>query len=317
VTVPSPVDDIETLFKLPLDAFTSARNALVARLKKDGRDAEAKEAKALKKPSGSAWVVNQLFWRHRDLFDRLIAAGERLRRAHAAGDDARDAANARREVMASLTAIATGLLRDEKHGATRDSMRRVTTTLEALSSYGAAPGAPVAGRLIEDLEPPGFEAMAALLPSGSGNRGAGRGAQIRAPLVAKVSSGGKAAAAAQRDAEDRKRLIASAMKAVREAERALDAARKQAERAAANRATAVARAKEIDAERAEIEKRLARMAKDAEAARAVAEGAAARLDEATAAAESTERALEVARERLRRSVERLEEPAVTGIATRR
>ena len=75
--------DIDALFQLPLGEFTAARNALAAQLKKDRRHAEASEAKALAKPSVSAWVVNQLFWRHRKLFGRLIDSGDRLRRAQA------------------------------------------------------------------------------------------------------------------------------------------------------------------------------------------------------------------------------------------
>jgi hypothetical protein len=293
--------DVESLFKLPLDEFTSARNALAGRLKKDGHAAEAKEAKALTKPSASAWVVNQLFWRHREVFDRLIETGERLRHAHAAGDDARDAANARRKVLAELTAIATDLLRDGNHGATRDLLRRVTTTLEALSSYGSAAGAQAAGRLVDDLEPPGFQAVAGLLPA-SGKRAAG-GGQIRMPSARPTAKGSSAAprtaTVAKRDTDERKRLIAAAKSAVRDAERAFDAARMNAEQAATQRDTAAARAKAIDSKCAELEMRLARAAKDAAAARAAADESAARLDEATAAAESAERALDAARERLR------------------
>jgi hypothetical protein len=37
--------------------------------------------KALVKPSITACAVNQLYWKHREAFDRLIATGERLRRA--------------------------------------------------------------------------------------------------------------------------------------------------------------------------------------------------------------------------------------------
>ncbi len=81
---PSASTDIDALFKLPLGEFTSARNALVAQLKKAGRHAEAGEVNALGKPSVSAWAVNQLYWRHRGLFNQLIVAGDRLRRAQAA-----------------------------------------------------------------------------------------------------------------------------------------------------------------------------------------------------------------------------------------
>src|SRR5438128_2296594 len=76
-------DDLDALFELPLTEFTVARNALAARLKKAGCGDEAARVKVLVKPSISAWAVNQLYWKHRHAFAGLIAAGVRLRRAHA------------------------------------------------------------------------------------------------------------------------------------------------------------------------------------------------------------------------------------------
>src|SRR5436190_17859591 len=117
--------DVDALFKLPLEEFTAARNVLAARLKKEGHPAEASEAKALVKPSVSAWAVNQIYWRHRGLFDRLIDAGDRLRRTQAqlTSDSARESANTRRETLAALTSIAEGLLRGGNYNATRDMLR--------------------------------------------------------------------------------------------------------------------------------------------------------------------------------------------------
>jgi hypothetical protein len=156
--------DVDALFKLPLGEFTAARNALVSALKKAGQQTEAVEAKALLKPSVSAWVVNQLYWRHGYLFGRLFDAGERLRLAQTTrqASSLQGLVNARREVVAALTTIAADILRGGDYSDTRDVMRRVTSTLEALSAYGSLPGAPSAGRLTGDLEPPGFETLAAL-----------------------------------------------------------------------------------------------------------------------------------------------------------
>jgi len=293
--------DIEALFKLPLGEFTAARNALAAQLKREGRAAEGSEVKALAKPSASAWVVNQLYWRHRDSFDRLLATGERLRRAHAkdlTGDAARDAVNARREAMAELTRLAELIvLRDGNHSATRDLMRRVTTTLEALSSYASSSGAPIAGRLTDDLQPPGFEAMAGLLPESGKGKGRGQ-VPMALPHAEPVTRRASNAGAARRDEKDRKKSVAAAKAAVRDAERTLSAARKQAERAAAKAETAANRAKETEAQRAQIEKQLARAWDAAVTAQADATKAVTSANEATKAAESAERALELARQRL-------------------
>src|SRR5918995_2445003 len=100
-------DDVDALFRLPLAEFTGARNTLAARLKKSGRGDEAVLVKALVKPSISAWAVNQLYWNHRDAFDRLIASGERFHRAQtsrlaAKVADMRAALDARREALTHL-----------------------------------------------------------------------------------------------------------------------------------------------------------------------------------------------------------------------
>jgi hypothetical protein len=280
--------DLDALFKLPLSEFTSARNALVARLKKAGQHAEAQRAKALSKPPVSAWVVNQLYWRDRDLFDRLFQVGERLRHAQAAQqtrDATRDLVNARRDVVTAMAERAAETLRDQGYSATPHIMRRVIRTLEALSAYGSLPVAPSAGRLIDDVEPPGFETLAALL--------------ARSPMQAK-----KAIRSAEpRDLPARRRkeqqqLVATAKEAVRKAERAYSVARERAEHAAAKLKTAATRAKETAGERAAIEQRLARAAREAEAAHAQVRAAETDAREATQAAESAERALELARRQL-------------------
>jgi len=296
VSASAAPDDVDALFKLPLAEFTSARNALVAQLKKTGRQAEASEAKALPKPPASAWVVNQLYWRHRELFDRLIQTGEQLRRTRAAQLTG-DVVTARREALAELTRIAAEILRDGSHNATRDLMRRVTSTLEALSSYGSLPGAPAAGRLTDDLEPPGFEAVAGLLPTSQkqGTRG-----QIQTRLPHAEPAAKQTGTAARRDEEQRKKLIAAAKASAREAERTLNAARKEAERAAAKAESTAKRTKEVEGERAKIEKQLARMALEAKTAQADASQAAANANAAALAVESAERAVELARQRLQR-----------------
>ncbi len=287
---PSTPADVDALFKLPPEEFTAARNALVAQLKRDGRHAEASEAKALTKPSVSAWVVNQLYWRRRESFDRLIEAGDRLRRAHAVqrtGDSARDPVSVRRELVAELASIAADLLREAGHGGTRDLSRRVATTLEALSSYGRRHGAPAAGRLSDDLQPPGFEAALGMRLPGA------------EPPTKRPSRAHQRGAAARHAEGDRKPLVAATKAAVRGAEQALKAARKQAERAATTLETAAARTRAIEGERARIEKRLARLSKDAEAAHSAARDATANADRATQAAKDAERALELARARVK------------------
>jgi hypothetical protein len=294
VSEPLAVTDIDALFQLPLGEFTSARNALSAQLKKDGWAAEAGEVKKLAKPSISAWVVNQLYWQHRELFDRLLEGGERLRRAQLSGESARAAGIARRDALAARARIAEALLRDGGNGATRDMLRRVTTTLEALSSFGSAPGAPAVGRIVDDVEPPGFEALAGLLEGGR-SRAASDDIPMPLPKPATKPPQRPDRADTAKARDEHKRLLAAAKAAVRDAERAAGAARKQAERAGATSDAAAAHAHAAQREREQIEKRLVGAAKALAAAQERARKAASAADEAAAATESAERALEVAR----------------------
>src|SRR5215211_7205716 len=163
-------DEIDTLFRLPLTEFTSARNTLAARLKKEGRPNDADRVKLLAKPSISAWTVNQLYWDHREAFNQLMATGKRLRTAQKlrlAGKVAgmRDSLDARREALVHLSELSTGLLREAGSNPSPDTLRRVTTTLEALSASALLPDGPTPGRLTQDLDPPSFDSLASFMSS--------------------------------------------------------------------------------------------------------------------------------------------------------
>src|SRR5262245_5645342 len=93
---------IDDLYRLPLSEFVSARTALAY---ESGR-AEARNIKALKKPTIVPWAVNQVYWRARDTFDRLLGAGAELRRAQIAAlqgktSNVRAATDLHRQAVAS------------------------------------------------------------------------------------------------------------------------------------------------------------------------------------------------------------------------
>lgn len=157
-------NDIDALFRLPLAEFIGARKTLAARLKKEGRAETSDRIKALSKPSISVWAVNQLYWRHRYEFDRLVAAGQRFRRAHtsrtAKAGELNEALDARREALNHLSDLASSLLREAGNNPGLEIMRRIATTLEAISAYPVLPDDQAFGRLTKDLDPPGFESLA-------------------------------------------------------------------------------------------------------------------------------------------------------------
>ena len=290
----------DALYQIPLSEFTAARNALVTRLKKGGKPEEASRIKGLVKPSIPAWAVNQLFWRHRPEFDALIDVGHRFRKAQAAQlhgrpADLRGPLEERRGALSALTRLAAATLTDAGHTPSPDTMRRVTSTLEALSVLGNGNGGPQPGRLIDEVDPPGFESLAALVPRVGADEPPGGPSKV---LTFRHQQQKKAATAAPSEAEQRKAEQRSARAAVQEAERTLRTARKDAERAEEALKKAATRAKEADRARADAEKQLETAAAEADQARQQARKTAAAAEEAAQAVEDAERALEKAKQAL-------------------
>ena len=301
-------DEVDKLFQIPLTEFTGARNSLATKLKKEGDTEAAERVKTLAKPSISAWVANQLYWRDRKAFDRLIAAGDQFRQAQAAqltgkSADLRAPLDARRQALSDLMKLAGDTLREAGHPASPDTMRRIMTTLEALATYGQHAGAPPAGRLTDDVDPPGFEALAALVPKGS-SASAGHAAprvipfNQRKPEPAKRKRGDTKEDARHAEAERRARE-AEARKALQQAERALADARRAAERARTEMKAAAARAKAADKAKAAVESRFEKLSAAAEAARQDARRVAGQAEEAAQAVDDAERAVKSAREQLK------------------
>jgi hypothetical protein len=297
-------NEIDVLYQLPLAEFTAARNALAARLKKGGHAEEAERVKGLPKPSITAWTVNQLFWKKRDGFDRLITTGERFRKAQMSSlagksDDIRGPLEARRVALSELAKAAATVLRQAGSNPTPDTMRRITTTLEALSTYGSLADAPRAGRLADDVDPPGFETLAALVPRVGSTPAPGPSRVIPFQHKAKAEKPSRKKLSgeeqARREAEQRKAEVAAARKAVADAERALRDARKAAQQAEAALKKAAARAKDADRAKAEAEQRLEKAAAEAETTRQHARRVAAEAEEAAQAVEDAERTLEKAK----------------------
>lgn len=301
-------DEIDALFKLPLAEFTAARNALAARLKKAGHAEESRLVKSFPKPSVPAWTINQLYWGKREAFDRLITTGEKFRTAQAAqlagrSTDIRAPLEARRLALAELSKLAASTLRAGGGNPTPDTMRRITTTLEALATYGALPEAPRGGRLTDDVEPPGFETLAALVPRiGGTGRAAGPSHVLPFQQKARPAKARKQSPEenARREAEERKAAEAAAKAAAQEAERTLRDARKEAQRAEEALKKAAARAKEAEREKAEAEQRFEKASAEADAARQNARQVAAQAEDAAQAVEDAERALDKAERELKR-----------------
>ena len=151
---------IDELYRLPLNEFTGARNALAKSLTPD----EAKRIKALAKPTVVPWAVNQVYWRARGTYDRLMKSGEKLRAAQIAAlegraADVRAASDAHRRAVGDAVAEAERLAAPAGAKPGADVLAR---TFESLSLATGEPEPP--GRLTGALQPAGFEALTGITP---------------------------------------------------------------------------------------------------------------------------------------------------------
>jgi hypothetical protein len=236
--------EIDRLFGLPLDEFTSARNELARRLKnEDGSDA-ADEIRALAKPSVSAWTINQLSRREPAAVRDLLHAGDavrkeqqRLLRGAGKPDSLRDALAKQRKAISSLTERARSVLEKTGRPVTEATLQRIAGTLQAAAVENDGRELLKAGRLTGDLEPTGFEAFAGIeLParrSGSARDELSDRRRLKEEHQQRVSEARQQVREledAAREAETEAKLAAQA---AAEAQRAAGKARRAADDAAA------------------------------------------------------------------------------------
>jgi hypothetical protein len=320
---PDPVDD---LYQRPLDEFVAARNALAAQLKREGRADESAAVKSLTRPTASAWALNQVYWRARDLHDRLIAAGDRLRaqQQHALAGraaDPRETMRTRQEAVRAVVDRAAAFLEEAGNPVTDPTRQRIGVTADALATWGSQPQGYTFGRLAKDLDPPGFAALAALggapplrLVKSARDAGPSREAPAAAGPApgarGKLAATGRSvpAAPADRQAEERARREEEARRrALRaEAQDALQRLKKEVYRretieARAGEALAKAREKAvgIERERDELRERLAAVEERLQQAEQNRREAQAALEDAETARADAEREAAAAEQALR------------------
>ncbi len=143
---------LQTLYQAPLADFVAERRRLAAELRAAGDADGAKQLAQRRRPTASAWTVNQLYWDERRSFDALLAAA-----APIAKGDLREM-RAYREALGELRKRAAARLRGAGHPAAAGTLRRVTGTLAAVAAAGGFDPDPP-GALATDRDPPGFDAV--------------------------------------------------------------------------------------------------------------------------------------------------------------
>jgi hypothetical protein len=203
---------IDDLYRQPLDAFVTARNALAKTLTGD----DAKRVRALVKPTVVPWAVNQVYWQARPTYDKLIKSGERLRAAQIASLEGRRGADVREAGDSHRTALADAVKAAERFAAAAgasppaDALMR---TFETLSLASEPPEPP--GRLTKPLQPSGFEALAGVTPAA---RPAAAGGARPFPASARPEERRAAPDKKQTEADRRKERAAEEAARKREAE---------------------------------------------------------------------------------------------------
>ena len=217
----------------PLDQFTAHRNARVKELKASGQADLARELAALKKPAVHLWAANQD--RDRLRLAGLRRAAQSVAKAQAAAatgrpnaaQDLRAASEEFQRNIDAAAAAAAGALRQGKHAAGEETLRRI----REIFRLAALQGGETWNRLQEGsltTEPhPGddmLEMFAAGATPGTGRRAEQAEARRAAELAHR---------AARADEERAQQAIAAAERRRREAKEAAVAAKLAGERAAA------------------------------------------------------------------------------------
>jgi hypothetical protein len=262
-------DDVATIYQGPLDGFIARRTALAKQLRSSDADAAAAVGK-LRKPSVSAWAIDQLAVESPDLLAELLAAGAdagRAQRAVAEGvgsGEALSVASARvRDALDAAVRAATTVLDSNGHATGEEAARRIRTTLQAAASGSPDERAALwRGTLDRDLAPAGF--------------GAPEGLDDDIPELAAVLAPLRREPSAQqgRPPADRSRQARDV------------AAQRAAETEAAEKSKSAARAREMADTKRQHADRLAGEAKRAEEDAAAAEAAAQTAEHASESAQA-------------------------------
>jgi len=260
--------EIDRLFDLPPERFTSARDDLANRLKAEGRAKEAAQIRSLRRPTVAAWAVNQVARKNREDVAELLAAGKALQQAQRkvlSGVKAggfREAMERRRRVVTRLGKAAERLLAEAGKGSA-GAIEAIGATLEAASLEEEVAEQVRAGRLSKEVPAPaGFGATGGLELV----------ADQPAPKAEPTARGGRAHESAAREAKE---LAAAAA----QARRAAIKARGEADRLEAKSERLRQEAEETRVEAREASKRARESETAADRAQSEADRAARRLED--------------------------------------
>jgi hypothetical protein len=217
-------DIASDLYSQPLDEFTAARNQRA----KDLHDkALAKEVRALRKPSASAWLLNMMSVHRGDQLREALKLGAAMREAQQQLDrrELKKLGTQRQQLISALVKDGVALSEELGHPASSAAALEVEQTLRAALADAGAAAAVSTGRLIRPLEASGWEAVDLTGAVGGPFDAAGQGADTDADEGGNTDPEPDPAVEARaelEDAEDRSEEAEAALKRARERVEQLD-----------------------------------------------------------------------------------------------
>ncbi|SDI48899.1 hypothetical protein SAMN04488693_112100 [Arthrobacter subterraneus] len=217
-------DIASELYAQTLDAFTAARNE---RAKNLDDKALARDVRALRKPSASAWVLNMMTVHRGDQLREALTLGAAMREAQEQLDrgELKKLGTQRQHLISALVKDGAALAGELGHPPSPATALEVEQTLKAAMADAGAAAAVSTGRLVRALEASGWEAVdlsgAVGGPFDSGGPAAGSAADGHSDAEPEADPAAEARADLE-DAEDRSEEAAAALKRARERVEQLD-----------------------------------------------------------------------------------------------
>ena len=197
--------------------------------------------KKLAKPSIPVWTANQLARREPGEVRALLRSAEELRKAQEralggkGADELRKRVDEQRRAVRALARLGRDILASEGRSVSDAVVERIAKTLEAAALDDGSRFLLRAGRLTDELEPPGFDALAGMTPAREPRkkravRAGGKGERV-AEARAALQEARKRAREEARAALEAEREVDRTESAAAEARRAAQDARKRADAA--------------------------------------------------------------------------------------
>ena len=283
---------IPAVYRGPLEAFVSRRDALAKQLRAAKRREDADRVKALRKPSRTAWVLDNIVYEDPASIDQLSAAISAAQTVES-GADLRVALD---NVRTAIRDVAAAGARVAIRAGQPIDASTLVTAVHAVIGETSAFSDLRAGRLVDVPDGGGLDILTAItisLPTSPSVASSSQSASAPVPALPNAVPGAQSATQAAQEAE----RVSAARANLQRAEASLADARAQSDRAEQSVRDSQAK---LDA----AEQALLRAEAEAQARRADVERARRDAEAAAAQVRDAERAVAAARARVPNSVER-------------